>query len=109
MCTVVPLNSITIFLITDICVHGQEYTIASSRLVFRVTAGAGFVAVFCGLSTNLYAIGVQDMVIQVILRHAKVAVPRKHCIKTSTEQAKAAMKGSARKRVRKTVLQRRRT
>jgi integrase len=58
-----------------------------------------------GLSTNLYALGVQDMVIQAILRHANVAVTRKHYIKTSSAQAEAAMKALAKawKRVRKTV------
>lgn len=61
-----------------------------------------------GLSTNLYELGVKDMVIQAILRHADVAVTRKHYIKTSTEQVEAAMKElwKAWKRgVRKTVRQ----
>jgi integrase len=58
-----------------------------------------------GLSTNLYELGVQDKVIQAILRHADVAVTRKHYIKTRTEQSEAAMKELAKawKRVRKTV------
>ena len=49
-----------------------------------------------GLSTNLYELGVKDMVIQAILRHADVAVTRKHYIKTSTEQSESAMKELAR-------------
>jgi integrase len=58
-----------------------------------------------GLSTNLYELGVKDMVIQAILRHADVAVTRKHYIKTSSEQSEAAMKklATAWNRVRKTV------
>ena len=65
-----------------------------------------------GLSTNLYELGVKDMVIQAILRHADVAVTRKHYIKTSTAQAESAMQQLAKawkKRVRKTVRQNKRT
>ena len=64
-----------------------------------------------GLSTNLYELGVKDMVIQAILRHADVSVTRKHYIKTSSEQAEAAMKELAKawKRVRKTVRKNKRT
>jgi integrase len=45
-----------------------------------------------GLATTLYELKVPDKVIQQILRHASVEVTRKHYIKTSTEQAEAAMK-----------------
>jgi integrase len=62
----------------------------------------GFHSFRRGLSTNLYELGVKDLVIQAILRHANVAVTRKHYIKTSTVQAEAAMKELAKawKRVR---------
>ena len=58
-----------------------------------------------GLSTNLYDLGVKDMVIQAILRHANVSVTRQHYIKTSSAQTEAAMKELAKAwtRVRKTV------
>ena len=71
-------------------------------------AGTAFVG---GLSTNLYVLGIQDMVIQAILRHANIAVTRRRDSKTSTEQAETAIKESAKawKRVRKTVRQNERT
>lgn len=45
-----------------------------------------------GLATNLNDLGVDDSVIQAILRHASVAVTQKHYIKTASPQAEAAMK-----------------
>jgi hypothetical protein len=76
--------------------------------VFRGTAGTAFDG---GLSTNLYVLGIQDMVIQAILRHANVAMTPGHDIKTSTERAETAIKEPAKawKRVRKTVRQNKRT
>jgi integrase len=44
------------------------------------------------LATNLNDLGVDDSVIQKILRHASVAVTQKHYIKTTSPQAAAAMK-----------------
>lgn len=45
-----------------------------------------------GLATNLNDLGVDDSVIQAILRHASVTVTQKHYIKTTSPQAQAAMK-----------------
>ena len=45
-----------------------------------------------GLATNLNNLGVDDSVIQAILRHASVAVTQKHYILTTSPQAEAAMK-----------------
>jgi integrase len=45
-----------------------------------------------GLASTLYGLGVQDKVIQQILRHADVNVTMKHYVKTNTAQADAAMK-----------------
>lgn len=45
-----------------------------------------------GLSSNLYRLGVPDMVIQRILRHANVATTQTHYVKTSDPDAKAAMR-----------------
>ena len=44
-----------------------------------------------GLATNLNRLGVDDSVIQRILRHSNVAVTRACYIKTASEDAKAAM------------------
>jgi integrase len=45
-----------------------------------------------GLATNLNNLGVDDSVIQAILRHASVAVTQKHYILTTSPQAEEAMK-----------------
>ena len=45
-----------------------------------------------GLASNLYRLGVPDMVIQRILRHANVATTQMHYVKTSDPDARAAMK-----------------
>jgi integrase len=44
-----------------------------------------------GLATNLNRLGVDDSVIQRILRHSTVAVTQACYIKTASEDAKAAM------------------
>jgi hypothetical protein len=44
-----------------------------------------------GLATNLNRLGVDDSVIQRILRHSNVAVTQACYIKTASEDAKAAM------------------
>jgi integrase len=44
-----------------------------------------------GLGSNLYALGVQDKTIQVILRHANVATTNSYYIKTAPADAVAAM------------------
>jgi integrase len=44
-----------------------------------------------GLATNLNRVGVDDSVIQRILRHSNVAVTQACYIKTASEDAKAAM------------------
>ena len=44
-----------------------------------------------GLATNLNRLGVDDSVIQRILRHSNVAVTEACYIKTASEDAKAAM------------------
>jgi len=51
----------------------------------------GFHAFRRGLATTLYALGVDDLIIQQILRHRDVAVTRDHYIKTTSEQSEAAM------------------
>jgi integrase len=45
-----------------------------------------------GLASNLYRLGVPDMVIQRILRHANVQTTQSHYVKTSDPDARAAMK-----------------
>jgi integrase len=45
-----------------------------------------------GLASNLYRLGVPDMVIQRILRHANVTTTQMHYVKTSDPDARAAMK-----------------
>jgi integrase len=45
-----------------------------------------------GLASNLNQLGVDDSVIQAILRHSNVATTQKHYIKTTTPQAEAAMR-----------------
>jgi integrase len=44
-----------------------------------------------GLATNLHRLGVQDKVIQAILRHSNVAVTQRCYIKTATSDAREAM------------------
>lgn len=45
-----------------------------------------------GLASNLNELGIDDSVIQTILRHSNVATTQKHYIKTATPQAEAAMR-----------------
>ena len=45
-----------------------------------------------GLASNLYRLGVTDMVIQRILRHSNVATTQAHYVKTADSDSKAAMK-----------------
>lgn len=45
-----------------------------------------------GLASNLYRLGVADMVIQRILRHANVATTQTHYVKTSDPDSRAAMR-----------------
>jgi integrase len=45
-----------------------------------------------GLASNLYRLGVPDMVIQRVLRHANVATTQAHYVKTSDPDARAAMR-----------------
>jgi integrase len=44
-----------------------------------------------GLATNLHRLGVDDLTIQAILRHSRLAVTQKCYIKTASEQTQAAM------------------
>lgn len=44
-----------------------------------------------GLASTLYGLGVDDLMIQQILRHQDVTVTRKHYIKTTGEQTVSAM------------------
>jgi integrase len=44
-----------------------------------------------GLATTLYGLGVDDLMVQQILRHGEVAVTRRHYIKTTSEQTVQAM------------------
>jgi hypothetical protein len=43
------------------------------------------------LASELYAPGVDDLMIQAVLRHKDVLVTREHYIKTTSEQSVAAM------------------
>jgi integrase len=49
-----------------------------------------------GLGSNLYHLGVPDLVVQELLRHSDVETTRKHYIKVSSEDAEKAMKTLAR-------------
>jgi integrase len=51
----------------------------------------GFHAFRRGLATTLYSLGVDDLMIQQILRHTNVSITRQRYIKTVTEQTTAAM------------------
>jgi len=51
----------------------------------------GFHSFRRGLATTLYALGVDDVMVQQILRHQSVSVTRKHYIKTVPEQSVSAM------------------
>jgi integrase len=44
-----------------------------------------------GLGSNLYRLGVPEMVIQRVLRHANVSTTAKYYIKTAAEDVKSAM------------------
>ncbi|HXZ32851.1 MAG TPA: hypothetical protein VEH30_11265, partial [Terriglobales bacterium] len=44
-----------------------------------------------GLASTLYGLGVDDVMVQQILRHKDVQVTRDHYIKTSSDQSIAAM------------------
>jgi integrase len=45
-----------------------------------------------GLATNLHQMGVDDLIIQAILRHSNVSVTQRCYIKTASKETKAAMK-----------------
>jgi integrase len=51
----------------------------------------GFHSFRRGLASTLYALGVDDVMVQQILRHQDVSVTRKHYIKTVPEQSVSAM------------------
>lgn len=51
----------------------------------------GFHSFRRGLATTLYSLGVDDVMVQQILRHQDVSVTRKHYIKTVPEQSISAM------------------
>jgi len=51
----------------------------------------GFHSFRRGLASTLYALGVDDVMVQQILRHQDVGVTRKHYIKTLPEQSVSAM------------------
>ena len=51
----------------------------------------GFHSFRRGLASTLYGLGVDDLMIQLILRHQDVSVTRKHYIKTTGEQTVSAM------------------
>jgi integrase len=54
-------------------------------------SGTGSTVFRRGLATTLYALGVDDVMVQKILRHQDVRVTRKHYIKTVPEQSVSAM------------------
>jgi integrase len=56
----------------------------------------GWQAFRSGLGSNLYALGVPDKVIQLILRHANVATTQAHYIVVESQKGKAAMANFAR-------------
>lgn len=51
----------------------------------------GFHSFRRGLASTLYALGVDDVMVQQIMRHEDVSVTRKHYIKTVPEQSVSAM------------------
>jgi integrase len=51
----------------------------------------GFHSFRRGLASTLYGLGVDDVMVQQILRHQDVSVTRKHYIKTTSEQTVSAM------------------
>lgn len=57
----------------------------------RLPKWYGFHAFRRGLASTLYALGVDDLMIQAVLRHKDVLVTREHYIKTTSEQSVAAM------------------
>jgi integrase len=57
----------------------------------RIPAWHGWHAARRGVSTNLYSLGVQDKVIQRILRHSNVAVTLEHYVKTIDADVISAM------------------
>jgi hypothetical protein len=58
-----------------------------------------------GLATNLNRLGIDDSIIQRVLRHSSVAVTQTHHIKTSTPDVIAAMERIERELVEKTAAQ----
>ena len=57
----------------------------------RIPEWHGWHAARRGLGSNLYRLGVPDMVIQRILRHANVSTTATYYIKTAAEDVKRAM------------------
>jgi integrase len=57
----------------------------------RIPEWHGWHAARRGLGSNLYRLGVPDMVIQRILRHANVSTTATYCIKTAADDVRNAM------------------
>jgi integrase len=79
-----------------VCRESKESHIAAKVSHEYVRDGSlpkwhGFHSFRRGLATTLYALGVDDMMVQQILRHQDVSVTRKHYIKTTSEQSVSAM------------------
>lgn len=68
------------------CDDSHEYTRDGSLPKWH-----GFHSFRRGLASTLYALGVDDVMVQQILRHQNVSVTRKHYIKTVQEQSVSAM------------------
>jgi integrase len=68
--------------------HGKEHPFKRDE---RIPAWHGWHAARRGLGSNLYRLGVSDMVIQRILRHSNVSTTTTYYIKTVSEDVREAM------------------
>ena len=68
--------------------HGADHPY---RRDGRIPEWHGWHAARRGLGSNLYRLGVPDMVIQRILRHANVSTTATYCIKTAADDVRKAM------------------
>jgi hypothetical protein len=57
----------------------------------RIPEWHGWHATRCGFGSNLYGLGIPDMVIQRILRHANVSTTATYYIKTADDDVRGAM------------------
>src|ERR1035438_6280944 len=77
-------------LISEVCRVGCGSSFIL-KLCVRLPEWHGWHAARRGLGSNLYRLGVPDMVIQRILRHANVSTTATYYIKTAADDVKHAM------------------